>query len=51
MRTVRRTGRETDRQNKPVVIFHNFANAPSNGDERQHVAVRIDISVAFDADY
>ena len=34
----------------PVVAFHNFANAPSNGDER-HVPVSVDISVAFDADY
>ena len=51
MRTDRRTGRETDRQDNLVVAFHSFANASSNGDERQHVAVRIDISVAFDADY
>ena len=39
------------RQDKPVVAFHNFVNAPSNGDERQHVPLRIDISVALDAYY
>ena len=51
MRTERRTGGQTDRQDKPVVAFHSFANAPSNGGERQHASVRVDISVAFDADY
>jgi len=51
MRTDRRTGGETDRQDEPVTAFRSFVNAPSNGDERQHVPICVDISVAFDADY
>jgi hypothetical protein len=51
MRTNPRICRETDRQENLVVAFHNFANVHSNGDERQHVALCVDISVAFDADY
>jgi len=49
-RTEGQAEKRTDKT-KPVVSFHSFANAPSNGDEGQHVSLRIDISVAFNADY